>query len=74
MEERPDGALSTGFEIETELTVHARELRMPVEEIATPHGSWPEGSNSKLGTIKDGIRILLTVVTLLKEERAAPRF
>jgi glycosyltransferase involved in cell wall biosynthesis len=62
-------ALSRGFEIETELTVHALELRMPVDEVATPYGSRPEGSNSKLSTIKDGIRILLTIVTLLKEER-----
>jgi len=62
-------ALSTGFEIETELTVHALELRMPVDEVATPYGSRPDGSNSKLSTIKDGIRILLSIVRLLKEER-----
>jgi glycosyltransferase involved in cell wall biosynthesis len=62
-------ALSTGFEIETELTVHALELRMPVDEVATPYGSRPDGSNSKLSTIRDGIRILLTIITLLKEER-----
>lgn len=62
-------ALSTGFEIETELTVHALELRMPVDEVATPYESRPDGSNSKLSTIKDGIRILLSIVRLLKEER-----
>ena len=62
-------ALSTGFEIETELTVHALELCMPVGEVATPYGSWPEGSNSKLSTFRDGVRILLTIITLLKEER-----
>jgi glycosyltransferase involved in cell wall biosynthesis len=62
-------ALSKGFEIETELTVHALELRMPVTEIATPYRSRPEGSSSKLRTIKDGTRILMTILRLLKEER-----
>jgi glycosyltransferase involved in cell wall biosynthesis len=62
-------ALSTGFEIETELTVHALELCMPVCEVATPYGSRPAGSNSKLSTFRDGVRILLTIITLLKEER-----
>jgi glycosyltransferase involved in cell wall biosynthesis len=62
-------ALSTGFETETELTVHALELRMPIAEVATPYKDRPEGSFSKLNTIRDGIRILRTIVRLVKEER-----
>lgn len=62
-------ALSKGFEIETELTVHALELRMPVVEVATPYGARPEGSASKLNTWRDGARILLTILKLFKEER-----
>lgn len=62
-------ALSTGFEIETELTVHALELRMKVAEIETPYKDRPEGSASKLNTIRDGIRIFSTIVHLVKEER-----
>ncbi len=62
-------SLSSGFEIETELTVHALELRMPVGEVATPYGARPEGSVSKLSTFSDGFRILRTIATLIKEER-----
>lgn len=62
-------ALSTGFETETELTVHALELRMPIAEVATPYKDRPEGSFSKLNTIRDGIRILRTIIRLVKEER-----
>lgn len=62
-------ALSTGFEIETELTVHALELRMPMAELRTPYRERPEGSASKLRTYRDGIRILRTVVALVREER-----
>lgn len=62
-------ALATGFEIETELTVHALELRMPIAEIMTPYKERPEGSESKLSTIRDGFRILKTIVGLLREER-----
>ena len=62
-------ALSDGFEIETELTVHALELRMAVAEIMTPYKDRPEGSVSKLNTIRDGIRILQTIISLVKEER-----
>ncbi|NIA67214.1 glycosyltransferase [Pelagibius litoralis] len=62
-------ALATGFEIETELTVHALELRMPVAEIATPYKERPEGSESKLNTFRDGFRILKTIVRLAKDER-----
>ncbi len=62
-------SLSSGFEIETELTVHALELRMPVGEMETPYGARPEGSESKLSTFSDGFRILRTIATLIKEER-----
>ncbi|MBU4263734.1 MAG: glycosyltransferase family 2 protein [Proteobacteria bacterium] len=62
-------ALSKGFETETELTVHALELRMPITEIVTPYGSRPSGSESKLHTYRDGLRILLTIINLFKEER-----
>ena len=62
-------ALSAGFETETELTVHALELRMPIAEIETPYKDRPEGSVSKLSTFKDGFRILWTIVVLVKEER-----
>ena len=62
-------ALSEGFEIETELTVHALELRMPVGEIRTAYGARPAGSASKLRTYRDGVRILRTIVSLVKQER-----
>lgn len=62
-------ALATGFEIETELTVHALELRMPIEEIDTPYKSRPEGSVSKLNTYRDGIRILWMILKLFRQER-----
>jgi glycosyltransferase involved in cell wall biosynthesis len=62
-------ALSRGFEIETELTVHALELRMPYGELATPYGARPEGSTSKLSTYRDGWRILKTIVRLYMSER-----
>lgn len=61
-------ALSQGFEIETELTVHALNLRMPVGEVDTVYRSRPEGSVSKLNTYRDGIRILKTIMILVKEE------
>ncbi len=62
-------ALSSGFETETELTVHALELHMPIAEIPTPYKDRPEGSASKLSTFKDGFRILWTIIVLVKEER-----
>jgi len=62
-------ALSTGFEIETELTVHALELELPITEFDTPYFSRPEGSVSKLNTWSDGLRILLTIVELYRSER-----
>ncbi|HEX6071495.1 MAG TPA: glycosyltransferase family 2 protein, partial [Sphingomicrobium sp.] len=50
--------LSSGFEIETEISVHALELRMPVGEVETAYAARPEGSESKLSTVRDGWRIL----------------
>jgi hypothetical protein len=61
--------LSSGFEIETEMSVHALELRMPVGEIETVYGARPEGSESKLSTFGDGWRILKTIATLYRVER-----
>ena len=61
--------LSAGFEIETEMSVHALELRMPVGEIETAYGARPEGSASKLSTYSDGWRIMKTIVTLYRIER-----
>lgn len=62
-------ALASGFETETEFTVHALELRMPVGEVQTAYKDRPAGSVSKLRTYSDGIRILRTIVLLVKEER-----
>lgn len=62
-------AMSKGFEIETELTVHALELRMPCAEIDTPYGARPEGSSSKLSTYRDGWRILMTIGRLVVSEK-----
>ena len=61
--------LSAGFEIETEMSVHALELKMPVGEVATAYGARPEGSESKLSTYRDGWRILKTIATLYRIER-----
>jgi hypothetical protein len=61
--------LSSGFEIETEMSVHALELRMPVGEVETSYAARPEGSESKLSTFSDGSRILKTIVTLYRIER-----
>jgi glycosyltransferase involved in cell wall biosynthesis len=63
--------LSAGFEIETEISVHALELRMPVGEVETAYGARPEGSHSKLSTYSDGWRILKTIATLYRVERPA---
>ena len=60
---------SSGFEIETELTVHALEMSLPVGEVVTPYRGRPQGSQSKLSTYRDGMRILLTMVRLFSTER-----
>ena len=62
-------ALSRGFETETEISVHALELVMPVAEVVTAYGARPEGSHSKLSTYRDGWRILKTIVHLVRIER-----
>lgn len=61
--------LSAGFEIETEMSVHALELAMPVAEMETAYAARPEGSHSKLSTWRDGWRILRTIFTLYRVER-----
>lgn len=66
--------LSGGFEIETELTVHALELGLPTDEIETPYYARLEGSSSKLNTWRDGFRILLTIASLYRAERPLPFF
>jgi hypothetical protein len=66
--------LSGGFEVETELTVHALELELPVGEIATPYYSRVSGSASKLSTWSDGFRILWTVLKLYRAERPLSLF
>ena len=62
-------ALAQGFETETEFTVHALQLMMPVGEVRTAYGERPRGSTSKLNTYRDGFRILRTIVNLVKGER-----
>ncbi len=62
-------ALSRGFETETEISVHALELAMPVGEVETAYGARPEGSESKLSTYRDGWRILRTILHLYRIER-----
>jgi len=61
--------LSDGFEIETELSVHALELALPVAEVSTPYFARPEGSFSKLNTWRDGFRILGTILRLYRSEK-----
>jgi glycosyltransferase involved in cell wall biosynthesis len=62
-------ALSRGFETETEISVHALELAMPVGEVVTAYGARPEGSESKLSTWRDGFRIMRTILHLFRIER-----
>jgi len=62
-------ALASGFETETELTVHALELRLPIAEVMTPYRERPPASSSKLRTIPDGIRIMRLIIRLVREER-----
>jgi glycosyltransferase involved in cell wall biosynthesis len=62
-------ATSRGFEIETELTVHALAQRLPTSEIRTPYFERPAGSQSKLSTYRDGLRILWMTVSLYRDER-----
>ncbi len=62
-------AFSRGFEIETELTIHALELKMLIGEVTAPYRNRPEGSPSKLGTFRDGWKIISTIFTLVRDER-----
>jgi len=66
--------LSGGFEIETELTIHALELELPVAEIDTPYYARPKGSASKLNTWRDGFRILWSIFQIYRSERPLPFF
>jgi glycosyltransferase involved in cell wall biosynthesis len=67
-------ALTKEFEIETELTVHALELSLPVAEVETVYRQRPTGSQSKLRTIRDGLKIALAITILVKEERPLQMF
>ena len=61
--------LSHGFEIETEMTLHALEHRLPIAEVGIPYGERPAGSESKLHTFRDGFRVLATILRLYKDYR-----
>lgn len=67
-------ALSSGFEIETELSVHASQLKLPTCEISLPYGKRQDGSKSKLNSVRDGLKILKTFIMLAKETRPAMFF
>ena len=60
---------SRGFEIETELTIYALQMRLPIDEVSAKYINRPEGSHSKLNTFKDGFRILFTIIYLLITEK-----
>jgi hypothetical protein len=62
-------AMASGFETETDLTVHALELDMITTEVQTIYAARPAGSISKLNTLRDGVRILMTVARLVRDER-----
>lgn len=62
-------AMSAGFEIETEMSVHASQLRLPVAEVSVGYGTRPDGSASKLRTVADGTNILRTMLVLVKDNR-----
>jgi len=66
--------LSGGFEIETELTIHALELGLAAAEVDTPYYARAQGSASKLNTLGDGFRILVTILHLYRAERPLPFF
>lgn len=62
-------AMACGFDIETEFTIHSLELQLPTAEIDTLYRARPEGSHSKLNSVKDGFKILIRIILLLKEVR-----
>jgi len=67
-------ALSGGFDIETELSVHALELSLPIGHLTGNYKGRPEGSASKLNTFRDGLRIAWLIVALVKHERPLQLF
>jgi hypothetical protein len=67
-------SLSRGFEIETEISVHALQLCMPIGEVDTRYFERPRGSVSKLSTYRDGVRILWQMINLFRQERPATLF
>lgn len=67
-------ALSSGFEIETELAIHALELKLPTIEVETPYSERRENSTSKLRTLRDGFRIFKTILILISEEKPLQLF
>ena len=67
-------ALATRFETETEFTIHALALNMPIREVRTEYRGRPPGSRSKLNTVADGLRILRAILTLIEQERPLPSF
>jgi glycosyltransferase involved in cell wall biosynthesis len=64
-------AISSGFEIETEMSVHCSQLRLPIAEVETDYSPRQQGSESKLHTVRDGLRIMFTIIILFKEVRPA---
>ena len=66
--------LSKGFEIETEMTIHAVDKNFLLEEIPVVYRDRPEGSDSKLNTFSDGMKVLKTIATLFREYRPFPFF
>ena len=66
--------MSKGFEIETEMTIHAVNNNMQVENVLVDYRDRPEGSESKLNTYSDGIKVLLTIVRLFREYKPLPFF
>ncbi|MCB9959438.1 MAG: glycosyltransferase [Rhodospirillaceae bacterium] len=67
-------AMSKGFDVETEMTVHALELRLAIAEMDTDYRARPTDSSSKLHTVRDGLRIAWTIFTLLRDGRPIPFF
>ncbi len=58
---------SPGFEIETEMSIHALDKKFLIKEVTIDYGHRPEGSESKLNTISDGIKVLKMIFTLFKD-------
>lgn len=67
-------AMSKGFETETEFTVHALDLKLPIYDVATDYFDRAEGGESKLSTFKDGFRIMLKIFNLFRHFRPLAMF